>query len=88
MTVGEVDPAALGPIPATVDIRPRFPQLGVLRHAAAFVSHAGMNSTMEAWDGRSTPGHAQPTPPCRGVPRHAGRCPPSSGGASRHCGLR
>lgn len=48
MTVGEVDTAALGPIPATVDIRPQFPQLAVLRHAAAFVSHAGMNSTMEA----------------------------------------
>ncbi|MGH3670139.1 MAG: macrolide family glycosyltransferase [Pseudonocardiaceae bacterium] len=48
MTVGEVDTAALGPIPSTVDIRPRFPQLGVLRHAAAFVSHSGMNSTMEA----------------------------------------
>ena len=31
MAVGEVDPAALGPIPATVDIRPRFPQLTVLR---------------------------------------------------------
>ena len=48
MTVGEVDTAALGPIPSTVEIRPRFPQLAVLRHAAAFVSHAGMNSTMEA----------------------------------------
>ncbi|MGH3588777.1 MAG: macrolide family glycosyltransferase [Pseudonocardia sp.] len=48
MTVGEVDTAALGPIPSTVDIRPWFPQLAVLRHVAAFVSHAGMNSTMEA----------------------------------------
>lgn len=48
MTVGEVDTAALGPLPSTVDIRPRFPQLAVLRHAAAFVSHSGMNSTMEA----------------------------------------
>jgi MGT family glycosyltransferase len=48
MTVGEVDTAALGPLPATVEIRPRFPQLAVLRHAAAFLSHSGMNSTMEA----------------------------------------
>lgn len=48
MTVGELDPAALGPIPPSVDVRPRFPQPAVLRHAAAFVSHAGMNSTMEA----------------------------------------
>ncbi|MGI9001863.1 MAG: nucleotide disphospho-sugar-binding domain-containing protein [Pseudonocardia sp.] len=48
MTVGDMDPAALGLLPPTVDARPWFPQLAVLRHAAAFVSHAGMNSTMEA----------------------------------------
>ncbi|MCK7626063.1 glycosyl transferase [Streptomyces sp. RS10V-4] len=48
MTVGGVDPAALGPVPANFDIRPRFPQPAVLRRASAFVSHAGMNSTMEA----------------------------------------
>jgi MGT family glycosyltransferase len=48
MTVGDLDPAGLGPIPPDVDVRPRFPQPAVLRHAAAFVSHAGMNSTMEA----------------------------------------
>lgn len=48
MTVGALDRSTLGPIPAGVDIRPRFPQPAVLRHAEAFVSHAGMNSTMEA----------------------------------------
>jgi MGT family glycosyltransferase len=48
MTVGAVDPSALGPIPPGFDVRPRFPQPAVLRHAAAFVTHAGMNSTMEA----------------------------------------
>jgi MGT family glycosyltransferase len=48
MTVGDLDPAALGPVPPDVDVRARFPQPAVLRHAAAFVSHAGMNSTMEA----------------------------------------
>jgi MGT family glycosyltransferase len=48
MAVGKVDIAALGPVPSTVDIRPRFPQPAVLRHAAAFISHSGMNSTMEA----------------------------------------
>jgi MGT family glycosyltransferase len=31
-----------------VDVRARFPQPAVLRHAAAFLTHAGMNSTMEA----------------------------------------
>ena len=38
----------LGPVPANVDVRPWFPQPAVLRHARAFVSHAGMGSTMEA----------------------------------------
>jgi MGT family glycosyltransferase len=48
MTIGDLDPAALAPIPPRVDARPRFPQPAVLRHARAFISHAGMNSTMEA----------------------------------------
>ncbi|MFF4603037.1 macrolide family glycosyltransferase [Streptomyces sp. NPDC001339] len=48
MTVGDVDLADLGEIPPNFDVRPRFPQPAVLRHADAFVSHAGMNSTMEA----------------------------------------
>lgn len=43
-----VDPAALGEIPANFDVRPSFPQPAVLRHAEAFVSHTGMNSTMES----------------------------------------
>ncbi|TQM13839.1 macrolide family glycosyltransferase [Pseudonocardia kunmingensis] len=48
MTVGGTDPAALGPIPPAFEVRARFPQLAVLRHASAFVTHAGMGSTMEA----------------------------------------
>ncbi|MFE4517028.1 macrolide family glycosyltransferase [Kitasatospora sp. NPDC056783] len=48
MTVGGTDAAALGAVPSGVDVRSRFPQLAVLRHATAFVSHAGMNSVMEA----------------------------------------
>ncbi|MFF4923284.1 macrolide family glycosyltransferase [Kitasatospora sp. NPDC001261] len=48
MTVGDTDAAVLGAIPSRVDVRSRFPQLAVLRHATAFVSHAGMNSVMEA----------------------------------------
>jgi MGT family glycosyltransferase len=49
MAVGErVDPGGLGPVPRNVEVRPCFPQLAVLRHAHAFVSHAGMNSTMES----------------------------------------
>ncbi|GAB3689171.1 macrolide family glycosyltransferase [Saccharopolyspora tripterygii] len=43
-----VDPAELGEIPANFDVRPSFPQPAVLRHAEAFVSHTGMNSTMES----------------------------------------
>ncbi|MBF6063746.1 MGT family glycosyltransferase [Nocardia terpenica] len=48
VALGEVDPAALGPLGEHVELHRRVPQLAVLRHAAAFVSHAGMNSTMEA----------------------------------------
>lgn len=48
MTIGDLDRAALGEIPPTFDVRPYFPQPAVLRHADVFVSHAGMNSTMEA----------------------------------------
>ncbi|MGE2734116.1 macrolide family glycosyltransferase [Mycolicibacterium vaccae] len=43
-----VDPAALGTVPDNVELHRSVPQLQVLRHAAAFVSHAGMGSTMEA----------------------------------------
>jgi MGT family glycosyltransferase len=49
MSVGDqVDIAELGPIPDNVDVRAWFPQLAVLAHATAFLSHAGMNSTMES----------------------------------------
>lgn len=49
MAIGDrVDRAALGDIPANFDVRPHFPQLEVLKHAGVFVTHAGMNSTMEA----------------------------------------
>lgn len=49
MSIGtRVNRDDLGPIPANFDVRPYFPQLEVLRHATVFVTHAGMNSTMEA----------------------------------------
>jgi MGT family glycosyltransferase len=49
MAVGEqTDPAALGAIPENIEIRPYFPQPVVLRHATVFLSHTGMNSTMES----------------------------------------
>jgi len=49
MAVGEhVDPGTLGPLPASMEIASRVPQLAVLRHATVFVSHAGMGSTMES----------------------------------------
>ncbi|WP_223986767.1 macrolide family glycosyltransferase [Arthrobacter sp. NicSoilB8] len=49
MAVGEqTSMAELGTIPSNVRIRPFFPQLQVLRQAAVFITHAGMNSTMEA----------------------------------------
>jgi MGT family glycosyltransferase len=47
-TGSKVDKDALGPVPANVILRERVPQLEVLRHAALFVTHGGMNSVNEA----------------------------------------
>jgi MGT family glycosyltransferase len=41
------DLARLGPPPANVLVRTTVPQVEVLRHAAAFVTHGGMNSVLE-----------------------------------------
>jgi MGT family glycosyltransferase len=38
----------LGPLPSNVETHSWLPQLAVLEHASAFVSHAGMGSTMES----------------------------------------
>ncbi|WP_326642995.1 glycosyl transferase [Nonomuraea fuscirosea] len=48
MAVGGADPSALGQIPPNVEVHRHVPQLAVLRHARAFVTHAGMGSTMES----------------------------------------
>ncbi|OLL82525.1 Macrolide glycosyltransferase [Pseudonocardia sp. Ae168_Ps1] len=49
MAVGSrIDPADLGPLPPNVVAQAHVPQIGVLRRARAFVTHNGMNSTMEA----------------------------------------
>jgi MGT family glycosyltransferase len=40
--------AELGEVPQNVEVGPFLPQLDVLRHAQVFLSHTGMNSTMEA----------------------------------------
>ena len=48
LAIGDrVDPGALGRIPDNVEVHDQVPQLAVLRHARAFVTHAGMGSTME-----------------------------------------
>jgi len=44
----EVDPAALGPMPDNFLVSPYVPQLEILSRAQVFVTHAGMNSTMES----------------------------------------
>jgi MGT family glycosyltransferase len=43
-----VDPATLGPIPDNFLLSPYVPQLDILSRAHVFVTHAGMNSTMES----------------------------------------
>ncbi|MGA3488988.1 macrolide family glycosyltransferase [Micromonosporaceae bacterium DT55] len=56
LVIGDrVDPAELGPLPANVELHRRVPQPAVLAEAAAFVTHAGMGSCMEAlWFGVPT----------------------------------
>jgi len=44
----QVDPAALDAIPANFVVRPHVPQLEVLQYTSLFVTHCGMNSTMES----------------------------------------
>ncbi|MEC1626046.1 macrolide family glycosyltransferase [Bacillus mojavensis] len=49
MSVGKtIDPESLDEIPANFTIRQSVPQLEVLAKADLFISHGGMNSTMEA----------------------------------------
>lgn len=53
MAVGRrVDADDLGPLPEGVEVRPYVPQLAVLAHARAFVTHAGMGGCAEGlWFG-------------------------------------
>ncbi|MCG8349592.1 MAG: hypothetical protein MI924_17640 [Chloroflexales bacterium] len=52
MSIGKTDPATLGPIPENFIVRPSVPQLKVLQNADLFITHGGMNSTMEGlWHG-------------------------------------
>ncbi|MEU4669625.1 nucleotide disphospho-sugar-binding domain-containing protein [Amycolatopsis sp. NPDC023774] len=48
MSLGRTDPTLLGGPPPNVEALPSVPQQAVLGHATAFVTHAGMNSIMEA----------------------------------------
>ncbi len=49
LTVGtDVDPAELGPVPASVHVEPWVPQSLVMGHAAAMVGHGGSGSTLAA----------------------------------------
>ncbi|MFF8841849.1 macrolide family glycosyltransferase [Streptomyces sp. NPDC015127] len=43
-----LDPLSLGPLPDNMEVHASVPQLRVLAHARAFVTHAGMGGTMEA----------------------------------------
>jgi MGT family glycosyltransferase len=48
LAIGQhVDPAALGELPGNVELHRFAPQLAVLEHASAFVTHAGMGSAKE-----------------------------------------
>ncbi|MBV9673897.1 MAG: glycosyl transferase [Verrucomicrobia bacterium] len=53
MSIGErTDRAALGLVPANIDVRSFVPQLALLAQTDVFVTHGGLNSVMEAmWSG-------------------------------------
>ncbi|WP_242902949.1 macrolide family glycosyltransferase [Actinomadura terrae] len=49
LSVGrDLDPTDLGPLPAGIEAHQHVPQPAVLAHTDVFVTHTGMNSTMEA----------------------------------------
>ncbi|CAM5470440.1 macrolide family glycosyltransferase [Streptomyces pharetrae] len=49
MATGQhVDPAGLGAVPESWEVHRQVPQRAVLEHAAVFVTHAGIRSTMES----------------------------------------
>lgn len=49
LSVGQqVDPAALGPLPAHVTVQQQVDQMAVLADCDAFITHCGMNSVSEA----------------------------------------
>ncbi|RLQ84662.1 UDP glycosyltransferase [Mycetocola zhadangensis] len=56
MAIGQhVDPAELGDLPDNVEVHKTVPQLAVLAHASAFITHAGMGGCTEAlWFGVPT----------------------------------
>jgi MGT family glycosyltransferase len=47
-TGSKIDPAALGPVPGNFITAPHVPQLEILPQTDIFISHGGMNSTMES----------------------------------------
>ncbi|MCP3802086.1 hypothetical protein NLX83_22735 [Allokutzneria sp. A3M-2-11 16] len=48
IATGPTAPEALGPLPPNVIARRSVPQIALLEHADLFLTHAGMNSTLEA----------------------------------------
>lgn len=48
MSIGRTSRAELGKVADNVELAESVPQQAILRHATAFVSHAGMNSIMES----------------------------------------
>jgi zeaxanthin glucosyltransferase len=47
-SIGDLDPAPLGPWPPGALLRPWWPQLEVLAHTDVMITHGGANSVMEA----------------------------------------
>ncbi|OJB11892.1 hypothetical protein BGV52_04875 [Burkholderia ubonensis] len=48
LQIGRVDSKELGYIPENFEVHPWIPQVAILRHADAFITHAGMGGVREA----------------------------------------
>ncbi|ANN19972.1 UDP glycosyltransferase [Amycolatopsis orientalis] len=55
ISIGQTDPAELGPLPGHIEVHPFVSQLAVLEAASAFITHAGMGGCTESlWYGVPT----------------------------------
>jgi MGT family glycosyltransferase len=71
MAAYKLDITELGPIPPNFNVRPYFPQLGVMRNATVVVSHTGIKTLMDAVTFGVPMVIVPPVPMCRLIAQRA-----------------